>query len=313
MLANTPTYDSPTRLTMMFKHLTLTASLSALLMGWAPPALAATQSISITGYRYSHIVRFMEDARYESSGVVIYPRQAQPAKIYDVSPHQVLKKIFPASVSGNGNDQATSNALWVNLLSSGLALGGSGNVRAHDVSSDFMVNVTWPANPGKDYYFAFYEHNIPEGRYTSYAPKLQSGPNKDAIVAGNPKLLAVGDAKTLWLDADGSLSQTGLVSGQLVIDNKATTFSGGPSNWAGTPLTTHLSSFIGFEEGKLYFLEGQSTLHVYDAELKFQRTDEIRMSGELRSTTLGDVIDGKVKGVSYVGWDLGPIIGFFSK
>lgn len=301
---------------MTIKHLPVAASLALLgLLGNATAASTSTtvDTITIKGYRYSHLVRFKEDARYESSGVVIYPREAQPSKIYDVRPHQVLRKMFPESVAGDGNNQTTSNALWNSLLNSHATIGASGaGVRAHDLSSDWILNVSWSASPGKDYYFAFYEDNVPDGRYVNYATTVQSGPNKGATVAGNGKLLAVGDAKAIWLDPDGSLSQTSIVSGYLVIDNKASTFTGGPTGWAGTKLTAHLGSLIGYEEGKLYFLEGQSTLHVYDAELNYDRTDEIRMSGELRSVTLGDIIDGKVGGVSYIGWDLGPIIGFFS-
>jgi hypothetical protein len=78
-------------------------------------------------------------------------------------------------------------------------------------------------------------------------------------------------------------------------------------------LNSHLSAFIGFEEGRLYLLEDRSTLHIYDRNLKFIRTDDIHLSGELRSHALGDIIDGQVAGVSYVGWDLGPVIGFFTK
>lgn len=306
---------------MRIQQLTLSAlSALTLAIGAVQPAnaqtapSAVTQTITVQGYRYTHLVRFLEEARYESSGVVIYPRQAQPAKVFDVRPHQVLRKMFPTSVAGDGNNQTTSNALWNSLLASGNAMGGANTkLRGRDLSGDFIVNVTWSATPGRDYYFAFYEDNIPEGRYALYAPTVLSGPNKGATVAGNPNVLAVGDGKTLWLDADGSLSQTYLVAGYLAIDHKANTFTGGPQGWTNTKLTEHLGSFIGFEEGRLYFLEGSSTLHVYDPELKHIRTDEIRMSGELRSTTLGDILDGKVAGVSYVGWDLGPIIGFFSK
>lgn len=279
-----------------------------------PVRAQSTAAVTVKGYRYTHLARFLEEARYESSGVVVYPRQAFPSKIYDVQPHQILRQMYPDQVAGDGNNFTSSNALWTSLLQSGAALGGSGSgVRAHDLSGDFIVNVTWSKNPGKDYYYAFYEHNIPAGRYVTYATNLLSGPNKGTMVAGNARLLAVGDAQTLWMDADGSLSLAGLVSGYLTYDSKATTFVGGAQGWANSTLSSHLAQFIGYEEGRLYFLEGRSTLHVYDRDLKFIRTDDIHLSGELRGYALGDVIDGKVTGVSYVGWDLGPVIGFFTR
>jgi hypothetical protein len=287
---------------------------AAALQAGAQTTTSTASAVTVSGYRYTHIARFLEEARYESSGVVIYPRQAFPSKIYDVRPHQALQKMFPASVTGDGNNQATSNALWASLLQSGAALGGaSSGVRARDLSGNFIVNVSWAANPGKNHYFAFYEDNIPAGRYANFAPTLLSGPNKGATVVGNAQLLAVGDARTLWLDADGSLSQAYLSSGHIATDHKATQFNGGASGWADTTLRSHLGQFIGHEQGQLYFLEGSSTLHVYDMALKFIRTDEIRLSGELRSHTLGDIVDGKVKGATYIGWDLGPVIGFFPR
>lgn len=297
-----------------FTRLAATALLALSAIGATATAQAqSTDPVTIKGYRYTHLARFLEEARYESSGVVIYPRQSQPAKVFDVRPHQVLKQMFPAQIAGDGNNYTTTNALWVSLLQSGAALGGKGaGVRAHDLSGDFIVNVTWPQNPGKDHYFAFYEDNIPAARHVPYAVTLLSGPNKGEAVAGHERLLAVGDAQSLWLDKDGSLSQAGIVSGHLTYDSKATAFTGGATGWAGSTLVSHLAQFIGFEQGRLYFLEGRNTLHVYDRDLKFIRTDEARLSGELRGHALGDIIDGKVGGVSYVGWDLGPVIGFFS-
>jgi hypothetical protein len=301
--------------TSSFTRLATTTALALSALGSCMTAQAqVTTPVTIKGYRYTHLARFLEEARYESSGVVIYPRQSYPAKIFDVRPHQVLSRMYPALVAGDGNNFTTTNALWGSLLQSGAALGGNGaGVRAHDLSGDFIVNVTWQQTPGKDYYFAFYEDNIPAGRYVNHAITVMSGPNKGETVAGHSRLLAVGDAQSLWLDTDGSLSMAGIVSGYLTYDSKATSFTGGPSSWAGTPLTSHLANFIGYEEGRLYFLEDRSTLHVYDRDLKLIRTDDIHLSGELRSHALGDIIDGKVAGVSYVGWDLGPVIGFFTK
>lgn len=267
-----------------------------------------------TDYRYTHLSRFKEDARYESSGVVVYPREAYPAKIYDVRPHQMLKKLFPGAVVGTGDNQATSDGLWRNLLGSGYVMGSSTDLtRGQDLTEDWHINFVDPKTPDRNYWFAWYADNVPAGVYVGYGQTLLNGPQKGARVMGNPSLLAVGDDRTVWLDPDGSLSYYLRGTGTLDLDSTATTFPNGPKGWSGTTLRSHLRQLIGYEEGKLYFLEGERTLHVYDRNLTFMRTDEIYLSGELIENSLGSIVDGKVPGLTYIGWDLGPVIGFFTR
>lgn len=267
-----------------------------------------------TDFRYTHLSRFKEDARYESSGVVVYPREAYPAKIYDVRPHQMLRKLFPGAVVGNGDNKATSDGLWRSVLGSGYVMGSSTNLtRAQDLTEDWQINFIDPKTPERNYWFAWYADNVPAGVYVSHGQVLLNGPQKGAKVMGNANLLAVGDDRTVWLDADGSLSFYLRGTGTLDFDSTATTFPNGPKGWSGTTLRSHLRQFIGHEEGKLYFLEGERTLHVYDRNLTFLRTDEIYLSGELIETSLGSIVDGKAPGLTYIGWDLGPVIGFFTR
>lgn len=285
-------------------------SLAALALG----ALTVGSAIAQTtpGFKYTHLARFKEDARYEASGVVIYPREAFPAKIYDVRPHQLLRQMFPGSVTGDGNNTATSNALWRDLLSSGHVMGSASRlVRANDILEDWDVNFVDPRTPTRNHWFDFYADNVPTGQYVGYAQTLVNGPQKGARVMGNGNLLAMGDDRGMWLDADGSLSYYWRGSGALDFDSTATAFKKGPEGWAGASLASKLKQLIGHEEGRLYFLEGDDTLHVYDRDLNFVRTDEIHLSGELREVRLGEVLDGKVPGATYLGWDLGPVIGFF--
>lgn len=289
-----------------------TRSLAVLALGAL--ALGAVVAQTTPGFRYTHLARFKEDARYEASGVVVYPREAFPAKVYDVRPHQLLRQMFPGSVTGDGNNTATSNALWRELMRSGHIMGSASRlVRANDILEDWDVNFVDPRTPARNHWFDFYADNVGAGQYVGYAQTLINGPQKGARVMGNTNLLAMGDDRGMWLDADGSPSFYWRGSGALDFDSTAAAFKQGPEGWAGTSLVSHLKHLIGYEEGRLYFPEGEDTLHVYDRDLNFVRTDEIHLSGELREVRLGEVIDGKVPGATYLGWDLGPVIGFFQR
>lgn len=283
-----------------------------LTVGLCVAALQGAIAQTTPGFKYTHLARFKEDARYEASGVVVYPREAFPAKIYDVRPHQLLRQMFPGSVTGDGNNTATSNALWRDLINSGHVMGSAARqVRANDILEDWDVNFVDPRTPTRNHWFDFYADNVPAGQYVGYAQTLINGPQKGARVMGNGNLLAMGDDRGMWLDADGSLSFYWRGSGAVDFDSTATTLKKGPEGWAGAPLTSVLKHLIGYEEGKLYFLVGDDILHVYDRDLNFVRTDEIHLSGELREVRLGEILDGKVPGATYLGWDLGPVIGFF--
>ena len=285
-------------------------SLAALALGALTVGTAIAQTTP--GFKYTHLARFKEDARYEASGVVVYPREAFPAKIYDVRPHQLLRQMFPGSVTGDGNNTATSNALWRDLLNSGHVMGSASRlVRANDILEDWDVNFVDPRTPTRNHWFDFYADNVHAGQYVGYAQTLVNGPQKGARVMGNGNLLAMGDDRGMWLDADGSLSYYWRGTGALDFDSTATAFKKGPEGWAGASLSSKLKHLIGHEEGRLYFLEGDDTLHVYDRDLNFVRTDELHLSGELREVRLGEILDGKVPGATYLGWDLGPVIGFF--
>ena len=277
-------------------------------------ALGNASAQTSPDYRYSHLARFKEEARYEASGVVVYPRESYPAKVYDVRPHQQLRQLFPSAVVGDGNNKATSDGLWKALLNSGYVMGSATRLtRAQDLLEDWDVNFVAPQTPDRNHWFDWYGDNYAASTYVSYGKVLLDGPQKGARVMGNGNLLAMGDDRTMWLDADGSLSYYWRGTGTLEFDAKRLSFPNGPKGWAGTSLRSHLSQLIGYEEGRIYFLDGDRMLHVFDRDLNFVRTDELYLSGELIDTSLGQVIDGKVPGVTYLGWDLGPVIGFFPR
>jgi len=277
-------------------------------------ALTSAWAQTTTDYRYSHLSRFKEDARYESSGVMIYPREAYPAKIYDVRPHQQLKQVFPGALVADGNNKASSDGLWKALLNSGYAMGSATRLtRAQDISEDWDINFVAPLTPDRNHWFDWYGDNYAAGTYVSYGKLMLDGPQKGARLMGNENVLAMGDDRSMWLDADGTLSFYWRGTGRLDFDSKRVNFPNGPKGWAGTPLRSHVAQLIGYEEGRVYFLEGDRLLHVFDRDLNFVRSDELYLSGELLDVSLGEVIDGKVPGVTYLGWDLGPVIGFFPR
>jgi hypothetical protein len=274
--------------------------------------LAAAQAAA-PSYQWNQATRWREDGRLEASGVVVYPREGYPAKSYDVRPAQHLRKMYPEAIVGDGQNQATSNNLWLAVLRSDKVLGNSTNLtRARDILEDWDINFIDPRYPTRNYWFDFYIDNYADEVYVSYAPTMLNGPQKGAAALGNNNLLAMGDDRLAWLDPDGSLSFYWRGTGMLDYDSTARTFTGGPAGWDGATLVSKLKSMIGYEEGRLYFLEGAHMLHVFTRDLKHIRTDEIYLDGELLDHSLGDVVDGKVPGVRYLGWDLGPVMVFLN-
>ncbi|HEX5357120.1 MAG TPA: hypothetical protein VFW93_12945 [Aquabacterium sp.] len=298
------TFNSTTRHPLTFKGKALALAVTLL-----ASAACHVTAFAQTSYKWTQTARWKEDARLEASGVVVYPREAYPGKSFDVRPAQHTRKMFPGAIVGDGNNKATSNNLWSALLASRHVVGNSTTLtRARDISEDWDINFIDPQYPTRNYWFDFYVDNYAEGVYVGFAQTIQNGPQKGAAVLGNNNLLAMGDDRGAWLDADGSLSYYWRENGLLDYDSTRTTFNGGP--WAGASLRSQLRFMIGYEEGRLYFLEGDHLLHVFDRDLKHLRTDEIYLDGELIDASLGDVVDGKVSGVRYLGWDLGPVIAF---
>jgi hypothetical protein len=125
---------------------------------------------------------------------------------------------------------------------------------------------------------------------------------------GNNRLLAMGDDNSLWLDSDGSLSYYNYPTGTLEFNSTKTSFTTGPGNWKGSSLVSKVGNLIGYEEGNLYFLEGDNQVLVFNYDLTYLRTDQFRFDGELSGRSLADLIDGKVENATYLGWDLGPVV-----
>lgn len=129
----------------------------------------------------------------------------------------------------------------------------------------------------------------------------------DAVAASYINLVVLyNDAGT------GSLSLYNYATGTFYEKTAWNTLDGGI--YGGLSLSQTIGNLIGIDsmggidDQKLYFLDGDSTIAVYDLEGKFRESYAISLSAypDLSGYTLGDVIDGKAEGWSYIGWDHGP-------
>lgn len=204
----------------------------------------------------------------------------------------------------------TSTEQFESLFHSGYVLAWDTNlVRGKDVVEDTHYNWISPNYPDRNYYNPWYTD---QGDYyvtrAAYPITLSNqGPHAGESLIGNNNLIAFGDDDTLWYDNDGTLSLYNYPGATLAYDYTWTTFSGG--DWDGLTLSSQLHLLIGFETSNLYFLDGDSMVYRFNMNGVFEQKREILLSGDLSQYTLGDIIDGKIDGYTYIGWDdLGPVI-----
>ncbi len=282
------------------------AALGCLLasLAWLPSAQAYTYAGN-----HTFTARWNEWGRYKVGAQTIYPAEHHGLWEYDVCPSLQTRSLFPEAVVSSVKQ--TCDNLWKALLNSPYLLGSAAEgVRARDVSEDWDLNIIDPSDAVRNHYFDWYANSLFSNPYVlriGYPLYLDPvGPHAGAYVVNNPKVLAMGDDVFVMLDPDGSLSYYVYAGGWLLKDSTAKTFTNGP--WAGQTLTSKLQHMIGYEELQLYFLEGSNTLHVFDRDLKWVRTDDVRLGHELSAYSLGDLVDNKVPGYTYIGWDAGPIV-----
>lgn len=265
---------------------------------------------------YTFAARWNEWGRYSSGGVVVYPEEFGNFNQYDVCPPQQTSVIFPSAVVA-GNIKQTCDNLWKALIESSYILSSSSSqVRAKDLSEDWIIDYVDPNNSTNNYYFNWYANQYfgfswawgdPYVLRWVYPLTLSGGPHNGESVLGNGKLLAFGDKRFVMLDNDGSLSFYWYGAGGLLEYNPTTTtFSGGA--FAGQTLSSKLQYLIGYEEFNLYFLVGANTLHVYNRDMSWSRTDTVSLGHELSGYSMGDLVDNKIPGYTYIGWDAGPIV-----
>lgn len=258
---------------------------------------------------YTFAGRWNELARSKVGLDYVYPAEHLGLWEYDVCPPTQARSLFPTAVVSN--TKLTCDNLWKALLNSPYLLGSAATVvRAKDMSEDWDLNFIDPSDNVRNYYFNWYVNALLLNTYVLralYPLNLAPfGPQAGAYVVGNPNVLAMGDDAYVMLDADGSLSYYAYLGGGLLKNSTAKTFTNG--SWAGQTLTSKLQYMIGYEELQLYFLEGASTLHVFDRDLKWVRTDNVKLGNELSAYSLGDLVDNRIPGYTYIGWDAGPVV-----
>lgn len=286
--------------------------INALLGAWILGACLAQPALAYNyPGNYTYSARWNEWGRYKSGGVTVYPEEFGNGWEYDTCPPTEVSAIFPATTVP-GNIKQTCDNRWKALIESPYLMASAAQgVRAKDMSEDWILDYVNPTDSVWNNYFNWYVNNAyinPQVLRIVYPTTLANwGPHAGESVIGNPKVLAVGDKLFVMLDPDGSLSYYLYgAGGNLWKDSAATTFKNGA--WNGKKLTDQLQYMIGYEEYQLYFLEGDSTLHVFDMDLNWVRTDTVALGNELSGYTLGDLVDNQIPGYTYIGWDAGPIV-----
>ncbi len=220
---------------------------------------------------------------------------------YDVAPDVNAQALF----TGSSSEQ------WKQLLESGYIVGtGTNLVRGQDVSEDYHLNWINPEVSDRNYYDNWWISG--ENLYVSSAgyPRVlaNQGPHAGASVIANPNLLAMGDDNYLFWDDDDTISVYNYPGGTLETNYSWTTFSTG--YWNGESLKSKLNLLIGYEEGYLYFLEGNSLIVRYNLAGTTNTTYTLTFANDsdLAGYTLGQLVDGEIDGFTYIGWDVGPVV-----
>lgn len=263
---------------------------------------------------YTFAARWDEFAATTSGGITTYPEEHGGLNEYDVCPPKQLSLMFPGAVVP-GNIQQTCANVWVALIESSHALGSASTLtRAKDLSEDWDINFIDPSDSSSNYWFKWLANQYvnasiwgnPSVARAFFPITLTGGPHSGESVLGNNQLLALGDDKLLLYDTDGSLSLYNYPGGSLQSNPTGTAFTNG--DWHGQTLTSKLKYMVGYEEGKLYFVEGSNKLLVYSDGMVWQRTQTVALGHELSAYSVGDLVDNKIPGYTYVGWDVGPIV-----
>ena len=213
--------------------------------------------------------------------------------------------------------------IWTALLASGDALVGpaAAPVRGRDFVErdriylrgiDDRLHASFYAGGHADEYPIMPGDSADAAANTRF---MRDGPQKGGDIYDSSALLAIGDRLTLWLDPDGSPSIYGRATGALVMD-PAWTRLGSTGPLAGLPLRDALRHFIGFEDGALIFMPNDTDICAYrvsngreHADARYNRIWRFPSSSPLHGAALGEIIDGKIPGYTYLGWgSSGPAI-----
>ncbi len=265
-------------------------------------------------------------ATYDASGVYLYHYAcsvsqgtssngkgftATPSENNRVRPHQAIYAAFP--------EVKTAAEAWTAYLNSNCVIGkGTTLTKAWDVSEDYDYDFVTPnSTAGNMYWSNYYDNNLPVTNTWYWSSTFVNGSHSGETVIGNHNILALIDDYYLMFDSDGSLSTYSIANGQLVTNYTWTTFSNGV--FQGMALADTLQYMIGAEEGRLFFLQGDNTIIQYNLASASTVTFESsftfnfgtytgsNVNNDLAGASLKDLIEGKIEGWSYLGWDLGVL------
>lgn len=277
-------------------------------------ALFAVQAFMSFGAAYAAddrqtFVRMREDASPEFSTYTTYV----------TLPHQKIQSMYPDS----------SNAeAFKKLVMDGAFIGNGGQkwTRGMDIIGHYEYNFVDMAA------YRQWRHDNPaaaaydDGCWMDWnsasldlkkklATTFKGGDFAGQDIIGHGHAIAASHINLVVLYNDegaGSLNLYNYASGAFYEKTSWTSMHGGIYN--GMSLSETIGSLIGIDsfnsidDQKLYFLDGDSTIAVYDLEGRFVDTYSITLEAypELSGHTLGDIVDGEVRGWSYIGWDHGP-------
>lgn len=254
---------------------------------------------------YSSAVTFY---RYAPSGT----DSSTQSKHQNIAPNNTQKALFP----GLSDDE-----VWISFFQSDYIIGKSSAdyVRAWDLSEDWQFNFITPDNDGRNYYRDFWANNDSSigTSATSYPREMRDGIHAGQSIIGSSQLIAAGDNRFLFYDMEsGTLSAYNYTNGLQVASEGGWTYFGDSGPWAGERLADKMQYFIGYEEGNIYFLDGDNTIIQYDlqknsgdsSKSRDGKSFEYNLTGDLAEYNLRQIIDGEVAGYTYIGWDIGAVI-----
>lgn len=242
--------------------------------------------------------------RYAPSGT----NSSVQSKHQNVDPNATMKSMFP---------DLTDDEIWIALFKSEYYIGkpGASYIRAWDLLEDWTVNYRQPGEDNRNRYRPFYANgdSTVVCSDTSYPRILRDGRHSGQSIFNNADLVAFGDDTFVFYSQAGEMAGTlsfySYATGrQLTAYGGWTNFKAGSGPWGGESLADKMQYLIGFEGSELFFLNGANTIISYDRNGGAGKSFQYNFTGDLADYTLADIIDGKIEGYTYLGWDEGAVI-----
>ena len=254
------------------------------------------------------------DASAQTQDVTLY-RFSAPNAIYNYN----TMTPFSHSLRMYGNmGYAKDSEYWRTLLSSPhMARPRSTKVRAIDMFEHIRIQFRSPLD---DKYLWYKNTTTPKAEAsagvadtTSFPRYLRDGDLKGANVFEDTRTIAIDNDAMYWLCEDGTIRyyyRNG-VENTAYSPTTWTRFTDGP--FSGEALADKIHYLIGVEGRIMRFMANDTDVIHY--QLQKQQASYIKTVSwkftvdPLKGRTLGEIVDGRVPGYSYLGWDYaGPVI-----